>query len=83
METIYNVKDIINEIEKLSHKKSKCVNEYAKEYIFTGPIGESTLEEVGFVFIEYSSYIKCPVYKLGNIVAIYNENVLHIIDEYN
>ena len=39
------------------------------------------LINLGFKFIGYSSYIKCPIYRYGkNIEAIFNETILHIYD---
>ena len=80
-DAIYTIENVVKIIESATDVKMKKVNNLDAEYISLGQITEEQLLDIGFVFSDFSSYIKCPIYKLGkNIEAIFNETILHIYD---
>lgn len=76
----YDISNIVAQIETATGVKLKLVNQYDPEYIASGQISEEDLFALNFEFSGYSSYIKCPIYRLGNIEAIFNETILHLYD---
>lgn len=78
--TNYDLELIVKEIEKVSNQKAKF-DTYLKQEYLIGNVEEEHLLQVGFEFIEYGQYNHYPIYKFGNILAIYIGNVLHIMKE--
>lgn len=78
-DVMFKVEDIVNKLQNQTGVKLKLRNTQSPEYISIGQISEQDLLDFGFVFVGYSSYIKCPIYRYGkNIEAIFNETILHI-----
>lgn len=78
---IFNIENVANKIQETTGVKLKLKNFQSPEYVSLGQITEEDLINIGFKFIGYSSYIKCPIYRYGkNIEAIFNETILHIYD---
>lgn len=73
----YNLENIVAQIEKISNQKAKKESKFNLEYII-GNVTEEHLTEIGFKFIEYSQYNRCPVYQLGNILALFDDQILHV-----
>lgn len=81
LDIIYDINIVINLLETATDVKFKKEREYDSEYVAGGQITENQLVDLGFRFHEYSSYMKCPIYKLGNnIEAIFDETILHVYD---
>ena len=76
----YDIDSVATQIETATGIKMKLVNEFDPEYISLGQITEDDLVDLGFEFSGYSSYVKCPVYKLNNIEAIFDDTILHLYD---
>ena len=80
-DVMFDIENVIKQIETATSVKMKLVNQYDPEYISTGQLTEDDLTDLGFEFVGYSSNIKCPTYRLGkNIEAVFNETILHIYD---
>ena len=80
-DVIYDIENVIKQIETATDVKMKVANQFDPEYISMGQITEENLTDLGFEFVDYSSNIKCPIYKLGkNIEAIFDDTILHIYD---
>ena len=77
-DVVFPITTVVNMIETRTGKKLKLRNSQAPEYVLLEPISEQELLDLGFKFIGYSSFVKCPIYRLGNIEAIFNETILHI-----
>lgn len=80
-DVIFDIDKVVKRLENATDVKFKLKNIQSPEYVAKGSIQESDLTEIGFKFIGYSSYVRCPIYRYGqNIEAIFNENILHIYD---
>ena len=77
---VFDIQTVINKLTKSLGIKFKLKNNGSPEYIATAPVEEKGLLDANFKFIGYSSYVRCPMYRLGNIEAIFDEGVLHIYD---
>lgn len=76
--TIYVLEDVVSKIVEVSGQKSRLDNKFGLEYLIPN-VSEDNLTEVGFTFTGYSSYHRCPTYQMGNIFAIYNDQILHVM----
>ena len=77
----FDIEMIVKKVQTATGVKLKLKNVQSPEYVATGEISEADLLEIGFRFIGYSSYVRCPIYRYGkNIEAIFNETILHIYD---
>lgn len=79
--TIYDIEAIVKMIEAKAGTKAKRVNLYEPEYTI-GRVTVEHLTEIGFTFKEMSNSIGvvCPIYEMGNLEALFNDTILHVID---
>lgn len=75
----YDVKVVIEKIEKATNQKAHLDTKLKVDYVI-GNVTEQQLIDLGFVFVEMSNKIGnvCPIYRMGNIEAIFNGNLLYI-----
>lgn len=76
--TNYDLDVVASIIAEKGNSKAIKDTKFGLEYLIPN-ISEEQLIEVGFKFKEYSSYHRCPTYEMGNIYALYNDTVLHIM----
>lgn len=75
----YNIDAVVENLKTETSINFKLINEMDAEYVAMGEISEQELLDIGFEFIGYSDYVKCPMYRLGkNIEAIFDDTILHI-----
>ena len=79
--TSFDLKLIVQKIEKVSGQKAKFDTYLKQEYLMGSNVTEEHLLDVGFKFVEYGQYNHYPIYKYGDILAIYIGNVLHVMKE--
>lgn len=78
-DVVLNIQTIADKIKEATGVKLKLANKQSPEFVALGGITEEDLINIGFVFVGYSNYIKCPIYRYGkNIEAIFNETILHL-----
>lgn len=77
----YNIDELINKIETSYMQKAYLSTKLGKEYII-GNIESSQLIDLGFELVSKSNEcgINTPIYRLGNIEAIYIQSLLHIYE---
>lgn len=77
--TNYDIKEIIKTLETTSGNKASLDNKFKIDYV-VGNVDEDSLLSIGFAFYEYGKMLnsKVPIYRLGNIEAIYIDNLLYI-----
>lgn len=75
----YDLKSIVRIIEEKSGQKAKLDTKLGTDYLFSN-VELDTITGIGFKFKEMTN--KCgfvtPIYKLGNIEAIYIEQILYV-----
>lgn len=79
--TIYNINSIVAKLEELTGQKVVKDTILNTDYMF-GNIDENVLVNMGFEFVSMSnnSGFKTPIYKLGNIEAVFVDQILHIFE---
>ena len=79
--TIYNLNLIVKGFEKVSKQKSVQDDIFKTDYMF-GNIDEATLLDFGFKFISMSnkSGFDTPIYRMGNIEAVFVGQILHMYE---
>ena len=79
--TIYNLKSIVTALEKKSKQKAIVDKIFNTDYMF-GNIDETMLKDVGFEFITMSNKagFKTPIYRMGNIEAVFVDQILHMYE---
>lgn len=77
METRFKLESIVELIATTAKTKAKLDPKFELEYIIP-KVSEKMLTDLGFVFKEKSSYKVCPIYQMGNIIAWFDETLLHI-----
>lgn len=77
METRFELKLIAEEIASKAGTKATLDPKFELEYIIP-KVTETILTDLGFEFKEKSSYKVCPVYQKGNILALFDETILHV-----
>lgn len=77
METRYDLKTIANLIAKKAGTKAILDNKFKLEYLISN-VTEEILVELGFEYKEKSAFHICPLYKKGNILALFDETILHL-----
>lgn len=79
MNTNYRLIDIVSLIEKTCNTKAELDNKFKLEYLISN-VTEDKLKELGFEYIEKSSYDVCPIYRFNNIIAHFDQNLLHVYE---
>ena len=77
METKFNLIDIVKLIETTSNTKARLDNKFGLEYLIPN-VSEQNLIDAGFEFKEKSSFNVCPIYQRANILAHFDESILHV-----
>lgn len=75
----YQLKDVVKAIEEKSSQKARLDHKFEQEYLIPNVV-EEDLIELGFEFLEYSKGVRCPTYQMGNIFALFNDQVLHVME---
>lgn len=78
--TNYKLEDIVKLIENECGQKARLERKFSKEYLI-GKVTEENLLNIGFKFKEYTQYDICPMYTMGNIVALFDDTILHIMED--
>ena len=79
--TLFNLEKVVTKLEEITgqkaHKETKLKTDYQ-----IGNIEVTDLEDLGFEFVGYSNGAgyETPVYRMGNIEAIYIGQTLHIYE---
>lgn len=79
----YNLKSVVDKIAEKSDgivNKMKKFEGTAEEY-FISEVTEEMLLELGFEYKGYTHYGIAPYYLKGNILAYFDDVVLHVMDE--
>ena len=79
METKFNLIDIVKLIETTSNSKARLDNKFGLEYLVPN-VSEQNLIDSGFEFKEKSSFNVCPIYQRSNILAHFDEGILHVYE---
>lgn len=79
--TRYNLSNIIKNFEQKTNQKAVTDMLFGTDYMF-GNIDENTLLDFGFEFITMSNKagFDTPIYRMGNIEAVFIGQVLHIYE---
>lgn len=79
--TIYNLESIVTALEKKSKQKAIVDKIFNTDYMF-GNIDEAMLKDVGFEFVTMSNKagFKTPIYRMGNIEAVFVDQILHMYE---
>lgn len=75
----YDLKSIVNKIETSTNQTAYLSTKLDEEYII-GNVDTTDLEELGFTILYTSNDcgVKTPIYRYGNIEAIYVGQLLHV-----
>jgi hypothetical protein len=79
MKTKFNLIDIVKLIETTSNTKARLDNKFGLEYLIPN-VSEQNLIDAGFEFKEKSSFNVCPIYQRANILAHFDESILHVYE---
>lgn len=79
MKTKFNLIDIVKLIETTSNSKARLDNKFGLEYLIPN-VSEQNLIDTGFEFKEKSSFNVCPIYQRSNILAHFDEGILHVYE---
>lgn len=83
MKEIYNLKSEVDKLKDASggivNKRKKFENS-ADEY-FISDVTEDMLIELGYKFGGYTTYNTSPYYEKGNILAYFDDVVLHVMEQ--
>lgn len=79
METKFNLIDIVKLIETTANTKARLDNKFGLEYLIPN-VSEQNLIDTEFEFKEKSSFNVCPIYQKANILAHFDESVLHVYE---
>lgn len=77
METRFELKLVAEELATKAGTKANLDPKFELEYIVP-KVNETILTDLGFEFKEKSSYRVCPIYQKGNILAWFDETLLHV-----
>lgn len=83
MNTKYNLKTVV---DKISETSGGTVNDTKRfegsgdEYLISN-VEEQMLLDMGFEFKGYTTYNTAPYYIMGNILAYFDDVVLHVVEE--
>ena len=79
METKFNLIDVVKLIETIANTKARLDNKFGLEYLIPN-VTEQNLIDAGFEFKEKSSFNVCPIYQRANILAHFDESILHVYE---
>lgn len=79
METKFNLIDVVKLIETTANTKARLDNKFGLEYLIPN-VSEQNLIDAGFEFKEKSSFNVCPIYQRANILAHFDESILHVYE---
>lgn len=79
MEAKFNLIDVVKLIETAANTKARLDNKFGLEYLIPNVI-EQSLIDAGFEFKEKSSFNICPIYQKSNILAHFDEGILHVYE---
>ena len=79
METKFNLIDVVKLIETTANTKARLDNKFGLEYLIPN-VTEQNLIDAGFEFKEKSSFNVCPIYQRANILAHFDESILHVYE---
>lgn len=82
MKTKHNLESIVKSIKEASNgivEKKKKFEDSADEY-FISNVTESMLLDLGFEFKGYTMYGAAPYYEKDNIMAYFDDVVLHVME---
>lgn len=79
MQTKYDLKQIVEAIEKKSKSKAQLDSKFQLEYLIPD-VEEKDLTDIGFEYKGKSSYHIYPMYELGNILAVFEAGILHVTE---
>ena len=79
MEIKFNLIDIVKLIETTANTKARLDNKFGLEYLIPN-VSEQNLIDAGFEFKEKSSFNVCPIYQRANILAHFDESILHVYE---
>lgn len=79
METKFNLIDIVKLIETTANTKARLDSKFGLEYLIPN-VTEQNLIDAEFKFKEKSSFNVCPIYQRANILAHFDESVLHVYE---
>ena len=79
METKFNLIDVVKLIETTANTKARLDNKFGLEYLIPN-VYEQNLIDAGFEFKEKSSFNVCPIYQRANILAHFDESILHVYE---
>ena len=79
MKTKFNLIDIVKLIETTANTKARLDNKFGLEYLIPN-VSEQNLIDAGFEFKEKSSFNVCPIYQRANILAHFDESILHVYE---
>ena len=69
------IKDIANQLETTYKRTTET--DYIKEYLLPN-VEESKLLEIGFIYKGNTTYMNSPLYEYENLLAIFDDQILHI-----
>lgn len=69
------IEDIANQLET-TYKRATDTG-YIKEYLLPN-VEESKLLEIGFIYKGNTDYMQSPLYEYENLLAIFDDQILHI-----
>ena len=79
MEIKFNLIDVVKLIETTANTKARLDNKFGLEYLIPN-VSEQNLIDAGFEFKEKSSFNVCPIYQRANILAHFDESILHVYE---
>lgn len=79
METKFNLIDIVKLIETIANTKARLDSKFGLEYLIPN-VTEQNLIDAEFEFKEKSSFNVCPIYQRANILAHFDEGILHVYE---
>ena len=79
METKFNLIDVVKLIETTANTKARLDNKFGLEYLIPN-VTEQNLIDAEFEFKEKSSFNVCPIYQRSNILAHFDEGILHVYE---
>ena len=78
----YDIKKIVKMLEVAASSKARKERKFNEEYLIPN-VTETNLLDTGFVFAGYSQGNICPTYRMGNIYALFDDMVLHVMEDSN
>ena len=79
MEAKFNLIDVVKLIENTANTKARLDNKFGLEYLIPN-VSEQNLIDAKFEYKEKSSFNACPIYQISNILAHFDECILHVYE---